>query len=83
MIKVKVHGKEYECDTYWRGKKGLTLYDSNGNPVASFGGISSFAGCEVDGIPMEDIPEAATEKSCRTIYQIKKQRRNTWKTRKP
>jgi hypothetical protein len=58
---VKAYGGEYLCESYKKYPDSLLLFDAAGDCIASFAGISTFAGYEADGVPMTGIPALEPE----------------------
>lgn len=50
-----------ECTRAEKGRDYIRLYDAAGTCIASFGGISSFAGYAVDGGAWSDPPKTEIE----------------------
>jgi hypothetical protein len=56
-MKIKIFDEEFECARYEKNERTLNLYNESGSCIVSAGGISSFDGIFVDGVPIEDVPK--------------------------
>jgi hypothetical protein len=57
-VKIKIFDEEFECERYEKSDKALKLYDAQDTCTVSVGGISSFEGFLVDGVPITELAES-------------------------
>ena len=65
MITIIVYDESYECSKAVKGTDFVILYDESGNTIASFYGINSFDGYDINGGEWS-LPEPTPEEKLRS-----------------